>query len=283
MHEFNLKVFGAFKNLFQFLKIVDLFLIMLFLLYWTEHLLHANWGWMQVFRPLFEYLVSMGQAFNDGSLMLFAAVFEFKFFIAFVILLLIYGFIHLDYLFVGLLEKVYIAQHNMIKKIEEEKLNKNFAKIQTNEQLKLQRYFVYIGIEPKKESLSPINKEEQEKQMNKFLIGKTGVSPEKFDDGFLYNFTRFDYIDHVLDALFKVLNSEAPLDYQVIIMMHEDDLEKETERLRKLINLKFMNKISALSNVAYRYKFVKPPHYKTSLLGIFQGVNGGFEVHEFVE
>ena len=282
MHKFMLKVYSFFKNVFQFLKIIDLFLITVFLLHWIEHLLNTSWGWMNFFRPLFEYFINMGQSIGDGSIMLFAAIFEFKYFWALVILALVYGFIHLCFLFVGLLEKLCIAQHNMAKKIEQNNLNKNFAKIQTNEQLKLQKYFVYIGVEKKKDVLANIDMEEQEKQMNKFLIGKTGISPEKFENGFLYNYTKFDYIDHVLDTLFKILNSDAPVDYQIIIMMHEDDMEKEGERLKKLISLKFMNKVSALSNVTYRYRFVKTPHYKTSLLGMFQGNNGTFEVHEFL-
>ena len=114
-----LKVYSFFKNVFQFLKIIDLFLITVFLLHWIEHLLNTSWGWMNFFRPLFEYFINMGQSIGDGSIMLFAAIFEFKYFWALVILALVYGFIHLCFLFVGLLEKLCIAQHNMATAVPE--------------------------------------------------------------------------------------------------------------------------------------------------------------------
>ena len=92
-----------------------------------------------------------------------------------------------------------------------------------------------------------------------------------------------DKIDFILDIFFRVIRSKAPLDYQVCLLIEEDNKVLQDERLRNLINLGFMNKISMLSNVAYRYKFVENPKYETSMLGLFQKNNNTIEVHEFIE
>ena len=119
--------------------------------------------------------------------------------------------------------------------------------------------------------------------MNKFLIEKTGVSPIPYEGGFLYAFDNFASVDSVLENFFKLIKSNAPLDYIICIQILGNDLVKEEAQLKKLISLRFMNKISACSDTAYRYKFNSSHRYETSQLGLFQKDNDTFEVHEFRE
>lgn len=286
MHKFILDIFSKIKNIFQFLKIVDVFLIMMLLLFWVEHLVHSQWNWMNFLRPFMDSLVSAGAVVNDSSIKLFEAVFEYKYFIAIVFLLFFYFLLHFIYMFTCGSENVYNEGRKQIHKIQETTLNKQLEDEQLFQQKKLQSYVIYISGALKTDSvtkLSNINLEEQINLMNKFLIEKTGTNPVKFDNGFIYKFYKFDKIDFILDIFFRVIRSKAPLDYQVCLLIEEDNKVLQDERLRNLINLGFMNKISMLSNVAYRYKFVENPKYETSMLGLFQKNNNTIEVHEFIE
>ena len=286
MHKFLLRTFIKSKNFVQFLKVFDVFLIMMLLLHWVEHLLNSKWGWMGFIRPLLDVFVSLGAMINDSSVDFFGAVFEFKFFFAAILLLFLYFLIHLDYILVCFFENAYLAGREKVHRIQEVILNKSLERDQVSQQKKLQSYIVYISGALKNDSvtkMSNINLDEQINLMNKFLIEKTGINPEKFDNGFIYRFFRFDNIDASLEIFFKVLHSKAPLNYQICVVLEENDKTMQNERLRNIVNLGFWGKITMLSNVAYRYTFTENQKYATSQLGIFQKGNGTIEVHEFVE
>ena len=286
MHKFFIHAFIKSKNFVHFLKVFDIFLIMMLLLYWVEHLLGSKWGWMGFIRPLLDFFVSLGALINNGSADFFGAVFEFKFLFALILLLFLYFLIHLDYILICFFENVYNSGREKVHRIQETLLNKSLEREQVSQQKKLQSYVIYISGTLKTDSvtkMSNINLEEQINLMNKFLMEKTGVNPEKFDNGFVYRFFRFDNIDEILGVFFKVLHSKAPLNYQICVVLEEIDKTMQNERLRNIINLGFWGKIIMLSNIAYRYSFVENPKYETSQLGIFQKGTGTIEVHEFVE
>jgi len=286
MHKFVLGIFTKSKSFFQFLKIVDVFMILMLIILWMENLVKSEWNWINFVRPFLEGLVSAGASINDGSINLFEAVFEFKYFIALVILLLIYLLIHVAYLLLCSSENVYQTGRNKIHKIQEDAFNKKMAEEQFYQQKKLQSYIVYISAKPKNSKtakLLNINLDEQINSMNKFLIEQTGTAPIKFDEGYVYRFFKFDNINSVLESFFKVIHSDAPLDYQVCIVLEEANKAVQDERLRNLISLGFLNKISTLSNITYRYSFVEKQKYSTSLIGLYKHGNEEIEVHEFVE
>ena len=120
--------------------------------------------------------------------------------------------------------------------------------------------------------------QEQNKMLNDFMIKKTLVKPEEYKGGFLYQFENFDKIDTVLDAVFKLVNSSAPIEPAVCIQV-EGDMQK----LDKLIDLKYFGKVIMAADTRYRYKFNETHRYQTSQVGIFQYGDGTIEVHEFKE
>ena len=78
--------------------------------------------------------------------------------------------------------------------------------------------------------------------------------------------------------LFKLINSNAPIEYAICVQVGDD-----SQKLNKLIDLKFFGKISMASDTAYRYKFNESHRYSTSQLGIYQYEGGTMEAHEFKE
>ena len=284
MHKCILKSFDMIKSFLKFLKIVDVFVIMMLLLYWIEHLIEAKWAWLNFIRPLLDCCVVAGKEINNYKTIILGMVLEYKYIIAILILLFVYLIIHFMYLLTCKTQEVYEDGHNKIKKIQEDNLNKTLAKQQMSEQKNIKEYSVYISLFATKSKFiksSNINLEEQKEIMNNFMFEKTGVKHRVFDEGFIYDYDNFDKIDRVLKILFKILKTEAPLNYQICVLIKEksDNIEK----MRKLISLGFINRISTLSNTAYRYTFVENSRFKTSQLGLFQKGNDVFEAHEFVE
>ena len=119
--------------------------------------------------------------------------------------------------------------------------------------------------------------------MNKFLIEQTSILPEVFENGFLYKFSDFENIDKILDIFFKVLKSNAPIDYYISVHSYEKSFETEKEIFKKLISLGLVNKISMYSQTAYRYSFNKTQKYETVQHGVFQKDGGTFEILCFEE
>ena len=90
MHKFILESFGFFKSCLQFLKILAVFSIVMLMLYWAQHLVGTKWAWFAFISPFLDLFVDMGQAISTGSVTLFNAVFEFKYFIAAVLYIVLY-------------------------------------------------------------------------------------------------------------------------------------------------------------------------------------------------
>lgn len=277
------KVFVFFKSTVHFFKIAAIFLILMLLIYWIEDLAKANFSWLNFIRPILSSLLSICEHVSSGSLMLSAAKFEFKYGIAVLILLGLYYLVNLITIGLEKFEDLFNDGRRVVKKIQENNFNDSLAKKQTSEQTKIQTYQIYVSASIKKKFSQKelnINLEEQLNIMNKFLMEKTSVVPEKFENGFLYSFNRFDEIDSVLETFFKLLKAQTPLNYIICVQIAEKDA---LQNLKKLINLHFENKISMLSSTSYRYKFNKAHRYGTSQLGLFQKENDTCEAWEFIE
>lgn len=285
MYKFVIKTFEGLKSFTQFLKIADIFVIMMFLFYWIQHLIGSSWGWTNFIKPLLDIFIEIGSIFSDKSIMLFSAVFEFKYFIALLLILFIYLLIHFCYMALCKLQELYEAGNEVVKKMQEKHLNTQLAKQQEFEQKGIQKYSVYVSAKVKKDAvtkIADINLDEQKALMNKFIFDKTGVASVGFNDGNLYSFDNFDKIDEVLEVLFKVIKSKAPLDYQICVAINENN-QINYVKLGKLISLGLFGKISIFSDTAYRYKFVQNAKYETVQVGLFQKDEEECEIHEFVD
>ena len=281
MYKFTLKAFDFIKNLLYFFKIVCLFLILILLMYWTAALGDFSWNWMNVFSPLMSYLVHLGSLLYSGSITIFSATFEYKYVGALAIIMLVYLLDHIATKLVIRLEELYEDGVIWYKKNEEKKFNKMMTFQQTTEQKTIKNYAVYISTQPKNNF--SVNLDEQNKTLNKFLIDRTGVLPEVFENGFLYKFSNFEGIDGTLETLFKVLHSEAPINYIIAVHSYAGNFNDEKENLIKLIKLGFVNKISMFAQTSYRYEFKDTKKYEIAHLGTYQKDNSTIDAMCFVE
>lgn len=279
-----LNIFGMIKSSVKFLKIVNIFVILMLVLYWIEHLIKAKWVWLNFIRPLLGYCVALGEEIYNYKTIVLGMVLEYKYVAAILILLSVYLIIHFMYLLTCKTQDIYEEVHNKLKKIQEDNLNRELADQQMLVQKNIQKYSVYISMSTIKNNFingSSIDLEEQKEIMNNFIFEQTGIKCRAFEEGFIYDYDNFENIDNVLKVFFKILKKEIPVNYQICVLIKER--ADNTEKMRRLISLGFINKISTLSDTAYRYRFVKNSRFETSQLGLFQKGNDVFEAHEFVE
>jgi hypothetical protein len=233
-----------------------------------------------------DALISVGSSISNDSIKLFAAEFEYKYFVALIILAGIYLLINVIEKLLEVLKEAWENGYRATKKIQEQMFNKNLQTKNSLEQKALKKYDIYISTTLKKKFShleKSINIDEQNIQMNKFLIEKTGASPVSYENGFLYSFEDFNSIDKILELFFKIINSDTPLNYYVSVRILTNKSLESEELFKKLISLKFENKITMTSETAYRYKFNDFHMYGTSQLGIFQKGDKTFETHEFIK
>ena len=286
MHKTILKIFGFLKHFVYFLKVVTMFYIILHLFYWIQNLISGNFGWLKPFTPVLKIFVSAGELVSDKSIDLLGAVFEHKYFIALVFYIGLYFIFNFIIMLIHNLEDKYDDVHRFVKKTQENTCNRNLRITQENIERSIFKYKVAVFTEIKKkfshEELG-IDLKEQNIIMNKFLVEKTGVVPVEFEGGFLYSFDNFFLVDGILDIFFKLIKSNSPLEFAICVQVQEGSEEVCLNELRLLAELKHFNKISILSNTAYRYKFNNGHKYGTSQLGLFQKDNDTIEVHQYIE
>lgn len=278
-------IFDFLKSLLQFFKIVLVFCMLMLLLYWTKNLANFDWGWMGFISPLLDCFIGIGNMISSSSLKLFDAVFEYKYMWALVIMIALYYLVHFLHIGAEALEEAYNEGSKVVKRIEEKKFNESLQQEQANEQTAIKKYRIFVSTSVKKKFAHlefNVNLEEQNKLMNKFLMEKLCITPTQYEGGYLYSFSDFNSIDNVLDVFFKLLSSKAPLDYIICVQVCAGNPVVEREQLKSLIDLKFENKISMMSDTAFRYKFNKSHKYGTSQLGMFQKGNDTVEAHEFI-
>ena len=281
MHDFVLKIFSFVKSFLHFMKIVFLFCILMLLFHWVEHLTNANWDWLSFIRPFLDGLLVVANKIYSVEFNFFGAVFEFKYFSALVILALMIVCMNLLTMLTNVLEGAYRSAHFVCKKTEEIIFNKSLKDSHEKEEKRIKKYSILINTQLKKkyahEELN-VNIDEQNKLMNEFISKQTGCKPSIFCGGYLYSFSNFDNIDTVLDTMFKVVNSNAPIACSICVQINDDMV-----LLKKLADLKHFGKITMLAETVYRYKFNETHRYQTSIIGVFQSEDKTIEVHEFKE
>ena len=286
MNKYILKLFGFLKSFVQFIKIIIVLCALLLLFYWVQNLIGTDWGWLNFSKPLSKIVLSACASISDEALDVFGVMFEYKYLWALVIYAVL--FFGCDFLTL-LLEKaedLYDDSRRIVKKINENNFNTKLENNQVIEQKYIQKYNVYIKTSIKKKfdhKELHFDIDEQNRIMNKFLIEKTGISPVRYKEGFLYSFKYFEDIDKTIELLFKLINSTAPLDYTICIQIIDNKTMQWEQKLEKLISLNKLNKILIMSDTAYRYKFNKFHRYGTSQQGVYKGGTNTYEVHEFIE
>ncbi len=281
MHEFILNCFGFLKSFLHLMKIVFVFCILMLLCYWVQNLTNADWAWLGFMKPFLDGLLEFTNSIYSVTFDLWGAKFEFKYFSAVIILTAGVYLMNLFIILSNIAEGAYKSAHFVAKKTQEVIFNKELKVNITREEKKIKRYAVLIKTQLKKKYAHAelnVNLDEQNKLMNKFISEKTAVKPITMNGGFLYEFIDFDKIDTVLDVLFKVLHSNAPIDYAICIQSGDD-----MEQLAKLSTLNHFGMISMAADTAYRYKYNETHRYQTTQVGVFQNGDRTLEVHEFKE
>ena len=281
MHNFVLKCFDAFKSFCHFLKIVCVFCIMMLLLFWIQNLVKGEWSWMGFIAPFLSWLLDVANNIYSISFELWGAVIELKYISAIVILVGFYFCINLLMMLTAVIEAGYRSTHFICKKTEEMLMNKSLKSDVAKEELKIKKYAVAIHTAiPKKYSHIELGVDinEQNKLLTDFIFEKLGITPIEFENVFLYQFDDFNKVDNVLQILFKVLHSKAPIDCAIGIQVGEN-----IKQLQKLVNLKHYGKIVMASDTAYRYRFNTKHGFQISQIGLYQYDNRTIEVHEFTE
>ena len=285
MHKSILKFFNFLKSCTQFLKILEVFSMLMMLLYWIQNLTGDFWSWSAFMNPFLDLMLEIGNYAAPGSIMLFAAVFEFKFLIAMLMFGALYALIHFCYIGICSLEEGYEQGRKIVRKFEENRFNKSLEKQSILEQKKITRYQVYVEARVKPKFAHReynINLEEQNQILLKHLIEKTSQCPEKYEKGYLFTFESFGQIDEILDIFEKLPKSKAPLDYVICVQVIGLNSVLEREQMKTLISLETVNKITTLADTAYRYGFNDICKYETIQVGLYQKTDRTCEVHEFI-
>ncbi len=281
MHEFIIGCFNFLKSFLQLMKIIFAFCILMLLCYWVQNITAADWAWLGFMKPFLDGLLDFTNSIYSVTFDLFGAKFEFKYFSAVLILTAAIYLMNLFILLANIAEGAYKSAHFVAKKTQEAIFNKGLKENITRQEKKITRYSVLIKTQLKKKYAHAelnIDIDEQNKLMNKFISEKTSVHSMMLDGGFLYNFVDFDKIDVVLDVLFKVLHSSAPIDYEICIQSGDD-----LEQLKKLASLNHFGLVTMAADTAYRYKYNETHRYQTAQVGVFQNGDRTLEVHEFKE
>ena len=281
MHKFVLNCFNFSRSFLHFIKIILVFCILMLTCYWVQNIIGTEWAWLGFIKPFLDGLLDFTNSIYSVTFDFFGAKFEFKYFSAVIILTAGVFLMNLFIMLANILEGAYKSAHFVAKKTQEVIFNKELNVNITREEKKIKRYSVLIKTQNKKKYAHTelnINLEEQNKLMNEFIATKTAVKPSVMNDGFLYEFIDFDKIDTVLDVLFKVMHSSAPIDYAICIQAGDN-----IKQLIKLSTLNHFGMISMAADTAYRYRFNETHRYKTDQVGVFQNEKGTLEVHEFKE
>lgn len=284
MHKLVLKMFEILKNLIKFSEIIIIFVAMLMILYWIQYLIGSNWSWLVFFTPVLDFFILVINFFVSIFLESEISI-QYSYVGSLLLLVIFYCLSKYVYIFAEILENFYIDTNIRFKKNQEKRFNARLMKVQKEEQNLIKKYVVYIStaIPSRKMRGKVISLDEENKIMNKYLIEKTMVLPEVFEQGFIYKFNDFESIDNVIDIFQKLLKNKKALDYLIIIQACESDFSSATENIKKLMALNIFNKIYFTSDTLYRYNFNKNKKYQASQIGIFQKDSGVMEVSYFIE
>ena len=275
-------IFNFFRSCVQFFQIVVIFFLMLNLLYWIQHLIGLNLAWMNFAHPVLDWYIDTGAKISDGSIDIMGTVFEYKYILATSLYIITYFLVNFLNPVINEIE----YQKTVYKKQKEASFNKALLQEQTAREVRVNKYKILVKTSIKKQFANAnfgYTLEEQNRIMNKFLVEKTGVQPDVLEYGFLYSFSHFNKIDTILEIFFRLLKSNAPLDYVICVQTMDKSESECLNKIKMLAELKITNKITMLAETAYRYSFNETALYKTVILGEYQKPTGSIEVCGFVE
>ena len=283
MNKLMLNLFKFIKNLIQFMKIITIFSILIFILYWVQNLIGSSWCWIGFMTPLLELYADVGYYISSTSITIFNATLEYKYLIALLLFIVTYGIMHLFYLGVCFLEDLYDSGRKILKNIEQNLMNKSFEKEILAEEKQIKYFMLYFETSLKERGIYNTSLEEQNKTLIKYLVEKFGACPEKFEGGFIYKYLSFEQVDNYLEIFLKLPKSKAPLNYFTCLQIINTKSDDDSNKLKKLISLKIFNKVVALAETKYRYGFNTHKKFNVCSLGIYQKEGSTFEVFEFLD
>ena len=281
MHKLILWIFNKLKDLEKSLRLIVVFFIMTIGLYWFMNLLEADWAWFRFMKPPLDFILDLADSLYSSSFDFWGKTVEIKYFVAVIALLIIAFSLKFINIVVEFIQDIYESAHLKFKKMQELSMNLELKEKSESKERQTTKFFLYIQTKSASKYASTIKDnllEEQTKVMNKFLSDKTGVKPEKIWDGYIYSFNNIEKIDRVLDLLFKIKNTDAPIHYLMCIQAGES-----IQQLRKLAGLQNGGKITIAADTLYRYNMMRDHEYVTSNVGIFQNGENTLEVHEITE
>lgn len=286
MHKFLLDTFTFFKNLFYFIKVIVVFLMMALLLYWIKNTAHFEWTWLNFVQPTLDNLLSVANAICPLSYKIFNVDFELKYVSGLFILIIIALLMNLLTMGVNAIQLFYLGSRALLRKKDETAINKLLKAEMKQMQKKKNVYHVVINTYPKDASAYAkhylnVDMNEQNEILLKFLKEKFGRSPANFENGFFYTFEDFENVDDTLEILFKILESKAPIDYAICLQLSTGSQSDDKELLKRLVKIKSVGKIYMVSDTSYRYTYNSRRNYETSQIGVFQEGSGTMELHEF--
>ncbi len=284
MQKKQFNFFNFLRDIVHFVKIITLVILFLLILYWIQDLIGVIWKWFRPLLGFFNYFLDISEVISSNSLQVINANIDYKYLVAIAILMIFYIITHLVYISIDSFENLYIDCSELIRKIKENWFNNKLRKEQILNEKKINHYKIFIQTQIKPEyqyKEQEISLDEQNQILIEHLIKRTKVCPKKFQDGYLFSFEVFDQVDLILKIFSKILKSNAPVDY-IICVQTVDEANNYDEQLKSLINLKILNKIIAMSDTIYRYKFNDTKEFETTALGVYQKGLINFSVYEFI-
>ena len=281
MHKFVQWIFASFINVEKFLRVLCLLLIMLISLYWVQNIIEASWWWMMPIAPLLDCILDFVNSIYSFSFELFGKTFDMKYFNAVILIVILISGLKFINIIVEKMHEMYEDAHLMYKKTHEKIFNNNLENAVRTEEKQINDYMVYIQTRVSKKHLNKITSvdiNEETSKIIKFINEKTKTISMKNWEGHLYLFKNIEHIDDVLEVLFRVLKSPAPIDYMICVQAGSD-----AQKLKQLVDLEEWGKIIMSADTLCRYEFNNVKMYKTTSVGIFQREENTLEVHEFVE
>lgn len=281
MHKLILILFKKIRDLEKFLRLVIIFLIMLMALYWFQNLLGANWKLLGFIKPFLDWILDLSDSIYSLSFDFWGKTMELKYFVAVTIMFIAAMSLNIISFTLEFLENLYDDIHRKCQKANEEAFNYALQKAVDIPEKQQSKFMVYIQTKVVTRHNVPIKGfdiNEQNVLMNKFITSRTNTIPTDIWEGYLYTFNNIENLDKILDVLYKIKHSEAPMSYLICIQVGND-----MEQLKKLASLQYWDKIIIAADTLYRYNLNNLHNYETSNLGIFQKEDGTLEVHEIIE
>jgi len=283
VHKLIMSIFNGIINAEKSLRVVCVFFMMMLSLYWIQNLIGVKWDWMAFIAPSLDWILEESNNIFPFSFDFWGKSFEVKYFCAAIIIFIIILVLKIINLIVEFIRDFSDEMFVKYKKAKEDLFNEGLITLLELKERRTKDYTLYIQIGLSKKYLQKsmiIDIHEQNNLMNNFITERTKVTPIEYKQGFLYKFNNFDKIDSVIDILYRIINSPAPLRYLICIQAGDN-----IEQLDRLIALQEWNKILIAADTLCGYMCNEARRYKSKPVGIFQkdeSINT-LELHEIVE